>query len=153
MVIEEENKISVEELMTSDVVSTTQSSTLQQVAELMDNQNVGSVVIMDDTEPVGIITERDFAVKMALNSFSSDTKASQIMSSPVIHVSPKQSIADVVDIMAKRNIHKFPVISDGDVVGIITGTDFLRLYSRSSAEEMKKTYEQFVNRIYSKDWN
>ena len=145
----EERKILVRDLMTPGVVSVDPSTTIQKVAKLMETEKIGSVVVIDDDKPVGIITERDFAVKMASDAYNSETKVSVIMSSPVIHVSPNQSVVDVIDHMSKKNIRRIPVVENGKVVGIITGTNFLRLFSRCTDKDMKNLYQRFLERIYS----
>ena len=150
MVIEDGVGIPVKEIMISNVVSVKPDATLKEVSDLMQKQKIGSVVIIDDNKPVGIITERDFATTIVQGSYSSDTKVSDAMSSPVIHVSPNQSVAEVIDHMATNDIRRIPVIENGQVVGIITGTEFLRLFVQATDEEIKKMYQQFLKRIYSK---
>ena len=149
MVIENNGHFSVKEIMNPNVVSLTPEATLKEASELMAKQKIGSVVIIDDGNPVGIITERDFATKVVLQSFSSETKVSEVMSSPVIHVTSDQSVADIIDIMANKDIRKVPVIDDGKVLGMITGTEFLRLFVQATDEEMQKAYQQYVKRVYS----
>ncbi|MFB5613882.1 MAG: cyclic nucleotide-binding/CBS domain-containing protein, partial [Candidatus Nitrosomaritimum yanchengensis] len=96
-----------------------------------------------------IITERDFATKIMLKPYSADTPVSEVMSSPVVHITSNQSVADVIDIMANKDIRKVPVIDDGKVIGIVTGTEFLRLFVQATDEDMQKAYQQYVKRVYS----
>ena len=70
------------------------------------------------------------------------------MSSPLIHVSSTQSVSDVIDIMANKEIRKIPVIDNDKVVGIISGTKFLRLFVQATDDDMKKAYQQYIKRIY-----
>ncbi len=128
MVIEESVNLPAKELMTPTVVSVGPDATLKEVSELMDKQKIGSVVVIDNDKAVGIVTERDFATKIMIKSYLPDTKVSAVMSSPVIYVVPNQSVADIIDIMANKEIRKIPVIDNGKVVGIISGTEFLRLF-------------------------
>ncbi len=99
---------------------------------------------------MGILTERDFATKIMLKPYSAETKVSEVMSSPVIHVSSDQSVADIIDIMANKDIRKVPVIDNGKVLGIVTGTEFLRLFVQASDADLQKAYQQYVKRVYSK---
>ena len=149
MVVENNGNFSVNEIMNPNVVSLGPDATLKEVSELMNNQKIGSVVIVDSAKPVGIITERDFATKIMLNSYPSDTKVSKVMSSPVIHVTSDQSVAEIIDIMANKDIRKVPVIDNGKVLGIVTGTEFLRLFVQASDKDMQKAYQQYVKRVYS----
>jgi len=149
MVIEESVNLPAKEIMNPNVVSVGLNTTLKEVSELMDKQRIGSVVVIDNDKAVGIVTERDFATKIMTKSYLPDTKVSDVMSSPVIHVSPNQSVADIIDIMANREIRKVPVIDNGEVIGIVSGTEFLRLFVQATDEDMKKVYQQYVKRIFS----
>ena len=135
MVIENNGNFSVKEIMNPNVVTLAPSATLKEAAEMMSQQKIGSIVIIDENKPLGIITERDFATKIMLKPYSEDSKVSEVMSSPVIHVSSEQSVVDVID--------------DGKVVGIVTGTEFLRLFVQATDKDMQKAYQQYVKRVYS----
>lgn len=149
MVIEERVNLSAKEIMNPNIVSVGPNTTLKEVSELMNKQKVGSVVVIDNDKAVGIVTERDFATKIMIKAYLPETSVSDVMSSPVIHVSPNQSVADIIDIMANREIRKVPVIDNGKVVGIVSGTEFLRLFVQSTDEDIKKIYQQYVKRIFS----
>ena len=113
MVIQKTPQFSVKEIMNSNVVSVGPDASLKHVSELMSSQKIGSVVVVDKNIPVGIITERDFATKVILENYSEQTKVSAVMSSPAIHVASNQSVADVIDLMANKEIRKIPVIDSG----------------------------------------
>ena len=149
MVIENDGTFSVKEIMNPNVVSLGPNASLKDAAELMAQQKIGSIVIVDNNEPIGIITERDFATKIMLQPYSADSKVSEAMSSPVVHITSNQSVADVIDIMANKDIRKVPVIDNGKVIGIVTGTEFLRLFVQATDEDMQKAYQQYVKRVYS----
>ena len=149
MVTENDGTFSVKEIMNPNVVSLGPDANLKDAAELMSQQKIGSIVIVDNNNPVGNITERDFATKIMLKPYSADTKVSEVMSSPVVHITSNQSVADVIDIMANKDIRKVPVIDDGKVIGIVTGTEFLRLFVQATDEDMQKAYQQYVKRVYS----
>lgn len=153
MVQENNGSFSIKDIMNPNVVSLSPDSTLKDASELMDQQKIGSIVIMDNDKPVGIITERDFATRVMLKPYSPDTKVSEVMSSPVIHVSSDQSVSDIIDIMANKDIRKIPVIDNGKVLGIVTGTEFLRLFVQASNEDMQKAYQEYLKRVYSKWFN
>lgn len=153
MVVENNENFSVKEIMNPNVVSLDPNATLKQASELMAQQKIGSIVIIDKNNPVGIITERDFATKILLKPYSAETKVSEVMSSPVIHISSNQSVSDVIDLMANKEIRKVPVIDDGNLIGIITGTEFLRLFVQATDEDMQQVYQQYVKRVYSKWFN
>ena len=151
MVIEENINLPVKEIMNPNVVSRPSDTTLKEISELMDKHKIGSVIVVENDKVVGIVTERDFATKIMTKSYLPETKVSAVMSSPVIHVSPNQSAADVIDIMANNEVRKVPVIDDGKVVGIVSGTEFLRLLVLTTDNDLKKIYQQYAKRIFS-DW-
>ena len=153
MVQENNGEFSVKDIMNPNVVSLGPESSLKEASELMAQQKIGSIVIIDEGKPVGIITERDFATRIMLKSYSAETKVSEVMSSPVIHVTSDQSVADIIDIMANKDIRKVPVIDDGKVLGIVTGTEFLRLFVQASDSDLQKAYQEYVKRVYSKWFN
>jgi len=149
VVVEDNGNFSVKEIMNPNVVSLEPTATLKEAAKMMSQQKIGSIVIVDENKPLGIITERDFVTKIMLNSYSADSKVSEVMSSPVIHVSPEQSVADVIDIMANKEIRKVPVIDNGEVIGIVTGTEFLRLFVQATDKDMQQAYQQYAKRVFS----
>lgn len=153
MVQENNGEFSVKDIMNPNVVSLGPEASLKEASELMAQQKIGSIVIVDGDKPVGIITERDFATKIMLKPYSAETKVSEVMSSPVVHVSSDQSVADIIDIMANKDIRKVPVIDNGKVLGIVTGTEFLRLFVQASDADLQKAYQEYVKRVYSKWFN
>lgn len=153
MVQENDGEFSIKDIMNPNVVSLGPEASLKEASELMANQKIGSIVIVDADKPVGILTERDFATKILLKPYSAETKVSEVMSSPVIHVSSDQSVADIIDIMANKDIRKVPVIDNGKVLGIVTGTEFLRLFVQASDADLQKAYQEYVKRVYSKWFN
>lgn len=150
MVIEENINLPAKDLMNPNVVTVKPDATLKEVSELMNKQKIGSVVVVDNEKVVGIVTERDYATKIMINAYQPDTKVSDVMSSPVINVSPSQSVADIIEVMANNEIRKVPVIDNEKIVGMVSGTEFLRLFVQATDQDIKKVYQQYVKRIYSK---
>ena len=150
MVVEENINLPAKDLMNPNVVTVKPDATLKEVSELMNKQKIGSVVVVDNEKVVGIVTERDYATKIMINAYQPDTKVSDVMSSPVINVSPNQSVADIIEVMANNEIRKVPVIDNEKIVGMVSGTEFLRLFVQATDQDIKKVYQQYVKRIYSK---
>ena len=125
--------------MTKDVEMVHYDHTIQQAAKIMKNDGVGSVVIMRNKEPVGIMTERDFAIKVAAKGILPSEKISKVMTFPVIHISPEETILNASDIMIKEKIRKIPVFDCGEISGIITATDILRFFRFSSHDQIKNS--------------
>jgi len=120
--------IKVKNMMTKRIVSADQSDTVQKIAKKMAQQRVGSIIIMKDNKPIGIVTETDIIKRIVAPA--KDPKkinSKDIMSSPIIHVKPEDDIYDVVYKMKKFKIRRFPVVKMGKIVGILTNTDIARV--------------------------
>ena len=114
-------------IMNKKVVSIEPSVSATEVAKLMDRNNVSCVVLMLNEEPYGIVTERDLLSKItALNKRSSEIKAEEIMSSPVIVVSPGTPSDEVAQKMVENKIRRVVVVDGQQPIGIITVTDFVK---------------------------
>lgn len=137
--------------MTKNVLSMDISTPANLASRKMDEFGVGSIIVTENNQPVGIITERDFATRMIAYSYPSYTRLSMIMSSPIIHVTPNASIMDVADLMVKKRLRKIPVIDGLDVVGIITSSDLLNLFSLLTEDDFKNLYKNFLRNLYDQE--
>jgi len=137
----------VKEVMTKNVISIDSSMTVKDAATVMEDANVGCVVITKENIPVGILTERDFVKRVVGKDKASDTQLSEVMTQPIAVVGPDETIWDVAEVMRSKNIHKVPV-QDGDkLVGIFTATDLVRICSYGSDSQMRKITEQILIRL------
>ena len=121
-----QQKTWVKEIMNNSIVSVDSSITATDAAKMMEDTGVGAVVVLEKNTPVGIITERDFAIKITAHSYPIDTPVRRIMSSPLISIDPNSDLWVASDLMSTRNVKKLPVIDDDKVVGIITSSDLVR---------------------------
>jgi signal-transduction protein with cAMP-binding, CBS, and nucleotidyltransferase domain len=144
----ETSKIPVKEFMTKSILSIESSATAKEAAKKMESYDVGSIIVLENNTPVGIITERDFAIKMVAHELNYDTKIKEIMSSPIIHVSSDKPVLEVATLMSKEKIRRIPVIDEMNVRGIITATDLLNIFTLCTEEDMKKIYYNFLAKIY-----
>src|ERR1700754_510081 len=107
---------------------------IRQMAE----HHVGALLVMKGTELQGIISERDYARKVILHGRSSaETPVWEIMSSPVVTVTPEQTIQDCMQLMTERRIRHLPVVDSGRVVGMISIGDLVK----SVIEDQRQTIE------------
>jgi len=112
--------------MNTSVVSVDSSVTATDAAKLMENSKVGAIIVFENASPVGIITDRDFAIKITAHSYPIDTPVRRIMSSPLISIDPDSDVWTASDLMSTRNVRKLPVIEDDKVVGIVTSSDLVK---------------------------
>jgi CBS domain-containing protein len=117
----------VRDVMTKSVKTVQTGSTVREAVQKMNKFDIGSIVVMDNKRPVGIITERDILRKIVEQGIDpSVVKANDIMSYPLITAEPDQSIEEAARLMAKKGIKKLPVVEDGRLVGIVTSMDIMK---------------------------
>ena len=121
-----QQKTWVKQIMSTSVLSVDSSVTATNAAKMMEDAGVGSVVVLENNLPVGIITDRDFAIKITAHSYPIDTPIRRIMSSPLISIDPNSDLWVASDLMSTRNVRKLPVIDDDKVVGILTSSDLIK---------------------------
>lgn len=119
------------------------------------------LVVLDDKNPVGIITASDF-IRFASKQISSDkTSVKEIMSSPLIKIQSDKSVVDAVDKMGKNNISQLAVFENDEIVGIVSKSDVIhytpQIFHRYDLKNIKKdTYRYHVRQetaYENKDWN
>jgi CBS domain-containing protein len=103
--------------------------------KIMADQNIGSVMIMDNGNYLGIMTERDYSRKVVLKGKSStDTKVTEIMSDDLPRVTPNDSIEYCMQLMADKNVRYLPVFDHQNLVGIISINDVVKETILAQAE-------------------
>ena len=112
---------------------------------LMAEHHVGALLVMKGDALQGIISERDYARKVILHGRSSaETPVWQIMSSPVLTVSPSQTLQDCMRLMTEKRVRHLPVVADGRVEGMISIGDLVK----AVMEEQQQTIEQLESYIH-----
>ena len=140
--------ITVKDVMTKSVISVDAKATVNEAAKMMEDAKVGAIVVMENNTPVGLITDRDFAVKIVAHAYPITTPVRQIMSSPLIAIGPDETVMMAADLMYTREIRKLPVIDNDNVVGMLTATDLVNQLAVSTENDMIKMYHQSVSKIY-----
>lgn len=129
---------------TAQVVCVTEQTPVLEVIRLMAEHAIGSVLVMRGDALVGIATERDYARKVILKGRSSqDTPVADIMSSPVITVSPGEDIRRCMQIVTEKRIRHLPVVEGGGVVGLISIGDLLKWVIREQEQEIEQL-QQYI---------
>ncbi|HXX06136.1 MAG TPA: CBS domain-containing protein [Candidatus Bathyarchaeia archaeon] len=121
----------VRDIMIRDVVTINHDKTAKDVALLLAEKGISSLVVVKDGDPIGLVTERDLARKVSTtDKKSSDISLAEIMSANFRWVEPMTPIEDAVQKMLNKNIRRLLVIDNGKLAGIITETDLAK-YLRS----------------------
>jgi signal-transduction protein with cAMP-binding, CBS, and nucleotidyltransferase domain len=115
-------------MMIENVRTARLDDTVQDIAVLMNKYQIGCVIIVDEEQPVGIVTERDIMKRVVSKGIApKKLKVVDVMSKPLITASPFTSTGDAAKVMLKWNIKKLPVAEEGRLVGVVTLTDLLRV--------------------------
>jgi len=150
-------KMLVKDAMSSPVVSLDEEAPSNKIANIMDKNDLGCVIIINKAgKPIGIITERDLVLRVLTKNLKPDTvKAKDIMTSPLVTIEPEATISDAARRMSRLDIRRLGVLYKGNLVGVISSKDILgvmpelieiiqektRIESASSSEETEGAEE------------
>jgi signal-transduction protein with cAMP-binding, CBS, and nucleotidyltransferase domain len=116
--------------MTRTVVTATPEMTAAQAGKKMVEKRVGSIIIVKDDKPVGIVTESDMVAKVIFKNVKpSSIKLEQLMSKPLITTKSSDDVHDAVLMMVQKKIRRLPVLDGDELVGIITDADVIQVSS------------------------
>jgi len=120
-------KMLIKDVMSSPAVTVEENAPANCVAELMDKNDLGCVIVTsNDGKPIGIITERDLVLRVLAKNAKPDTlKAKEVMTSPLITIEPDVTITETARRMSRLNIRRLGVVYKGQLVGIISSKDVL----------------------------
>ena len=122
----------------SDVLEIGGDASVLDAVKTMVEANVGSLLITDGGEIAGIVTERDYLRRAALaGSADATTPVREIMSAPVICVTPETSIEECMALMTERRIRHVPVVDGGALVGMISIGDLVKFQSTQQSVQIK----------------
>ena len=123
----------------SEVITICRDNSVFDAIKLMADRAVGSLLVMDGDDLVGILTERDYARKVILRGRSSESTAvGEIMTSEVITAEAGQSVDDCMGLMAEHRIRHLPVVNGGKVIGIISIGDLVNAIISDQQDEIEQ---------------
>lgn len=118
----------VKDAMTRRIATVSENSTVQNAAELMKKWRVGSLIVIRGKNPVGIITESDIIKSVVSRDLSAaNIEVREIMASPLKFLGPEENLNDASRKMIASRVRRMPVVSKGEIVGILTHTDIVRV--------------------------
>ena len=120
-----QSSILIQDIMARALISVNISTTALQIAKMMEQGGIGAIIVKENDTPKGIVTDRDFATKIAANNLSLDTPAEKIMSSPLITINHNEPISSAAERMTNKKIRKLAVTENGKIIGLITSTDLV----------------------------
>ncbi|MFY8273424.1 putative nucleotidyltransferase substrate binding domain-containing protein [Pseudoalteromonas sp. SSDWG2] len=134
----------VKSLLHRDVVTVRCDTAIQEVAQIMTDEHVSSVLVVDPNKPisddpeeddgqvVGIVTDKDIRAKVVANGLTLDIAVNAVMSEQLIFLDANAYVFEAVQAMLKDNLHHLPVLHKKKPIGVISLSDILRYESQSS---------------------
>jgi CBS domain-containing protein len=125
-----ETEVKVDDFMTKDLVTADEETSVINIARIMGNQRIGSVIILRKGEPFGIFTERDLLTTFLAKDKALFTEVGLECSQPLIAIPSGTSAHRAAATMALKHIRRLPVVKDDKLVGIITARDLVEAYAK-----------------------
>jgi CBS domain-containing protein len=135
--------------MTAEVVTAAPERTVREIAELMRERNVGSVVLVEDDRPVGFVTDRDLTLSVIADGRDYGDHVADHASSPVITAEPAMGVEEAAELMVRHGVRRLVVLDGGRLTGIVTLDD---LSSRTGDAELALQLSSRVTRAVMPDF-
>lgn len=119
--------LKVQEIMIKDVITLGVKASVNEAVKIMDEYQIGCLVVVENGNAIGIVTERDMLKRVLLEAKDPEaTKISQIMTAPLVVGNPQMTVQEAVELMTHKKIKKLPIAENGNIVGMVTLTDLVR---------------------------
>ena len=134
----------VKDIMSKDIASLNSDDSIERAAQLMKQYDVGSIPVCSQEKVIGIVTDRDIALRSTAEGQSTtQQKVSEIMSSNPVVGSPEMDVHDAAKIMSEKQIRRLPIVENNSLVGIVALGDIsIEPTLQDNAEEALKNISQ-----------
>ena len=112
--------VTVREIMAPTPITARPQATILEVSQIMRDENVGAVLITENTELLGLVTDRDLVVRALATGFGPDTPVRTACSERLWSVDPDTDVVQAADLMRSAAVRRLPVVQDGHPIGVIS---------------------------------
>jgi CBS domain-containing protein len=116
-----------QDIMTASPRTIASSATVGEAAKLMRDENVGSLPVVHQDRLVGVVTDRDLAVRVVAEGRDASTLVVEVASDRPVTVEPTADLDEALQLMAEHQVRRLPVVEGGRLVGVIAQADVARL--------------------------
>jgi len=140
--------MSVKDVMVEEVITVEPDTKVRDAVELMNENEIGCLIIAKNGKPVGIITERDILKKIVCQSKNPELmRVSEIMSKPLLVGQVDMDLGDAARLMLKKSVKKLPIVNGEKLVGLITLTDIVRV------DHIEHLLIKIIKQLRKNGWN
>ena len=127
------------DIMSKDIACCKSDDSVERAAQLMKQYNCGSIPVCTNDKIIGIITDRDIAVRSVASGNTSQNRVGDVMTENVVFGSPEMDVSDAARLMSDRQIRRLPIVENNSIVGIVALGDIsLEPHYQDSAEDALK---------------
>jgi CBS domain-containing protein len=123
----------IRDLLKGDPVTVEAGATVEEAAKLMDQKDVGNVLVVENGEVKGIVTDRDIVVRVIAKGEGPDASVREAATTDLETLAPDASIEDAIQKMEQGNVRRLPVVEDGKPVGVVSLGDLAQARDKGSA--------------------
>ncbi|MDF2716596.1 MAG: hypothetical protein K0R28_3521 [Paenibacillus sp.] len=113
----------IQDIMSTDCVTVTLKDNLYEIALKMKHNDIGFVPVVDGKKLIGVVTDRDLVVRGYAEKHSGSTAVEEVLSKDLTTVTPETTVDEAAKLMAKQKIRRLPVVSNGELVGVVAIAD------------------------------
>jgi len=140
--------MSVKDVMVEEVITVEPDTKVRDAVELMNENEIGCLIVTKDGKPLGIITERDILKKIVCQSKKPELmRVSEIMSKPLLVGRVDMDLGDAARLMLKKNVKKLPIVNGEKLVGLVTLTDIVRV------DHIEHLLIKIIKQLRKNGWN
>ena len=148
---EDSPPLKVRDVMVREVITVDENSTVKEAVDIMNEFQIGSLIVLEKGKAIGIVTERDFLRRViGEGKDAKNTKVGEIMTTPLVVVEPSADLEEAVKLMFQRKIKKLAVVDAKKLVGIVTLTDIARFQPQMIKMLKQLTTKQAVPKSIQK---